>query len=196
MSRSNGRKGWDWSFFLPVTVWDDEKFPFTGVQLDSPAGRIDYDYAELGAGFQNNAIYPTDLLVAIEQFPHKWKFESQIHPQLHWIQNQNQVPNWLLEYRIYRNGDAIPAVWTQAIAAAGIFPYTAGSILQISPFPLIDMSGIDSVSAIMDIKFYRDTSNVSTLFAGADPYTGTALAKEFDIHIQINSNGSRLEFIK
>lgn len=45
---------------------------------------------------------------------------------------------------------------------------------------------IDTVSSVMDIKIYRDD----------DIVTGDVLVKEFDIHYEINTPGSREEFTK
>ncbi len=59
-----------------------------------------------------------------------------------------------------------------------------------------DFGAIDAVSAIIDFKIYRDTTNASGLFAGADQQAGDAKLKEFDIHYQIDSSGSNQEFTK
>ena len=48
----------------------------------------------------------------------------------------------------------------------------------------------------LDVKLYRDSSNVSTLFAGADPYTTAVLLKHLDIHYVVNTQGSRSEYTK
>ena len=175
--------------------WEDERFDFTGRRIDISAGRIDYNYAELGIDFQDNALYPTDLIGIIDQMHHRWKLESEIRPHLHWMQSGANLPNWLLRYRIYRNGDSPPA-WTNAAYTSNLFTYTAGTILQIAEFPAIDMTGIDTVSAFVDFKMYRDTTNASGLFAGADPLVGDALSKEFDIHYQVDSSGSTAEYDK
>ena len=58
------------------------------------------------------------------------------------------------------------------------------------------MSGIDSVSAVIDFIVYRDSLNTSGLFAGADTYSDTANLKEFDFHYQVDSAGSNSEFAK
>lgn len=181
--------------FMPER-WDDDKFPLSGRNLDISSGRIDYDYTDLGVGFQDNARYAaTEQISIIGQMPHHWLFGSNVRPHLHWIQNQDKTPNWLLEYRIYENGATVPS-FTSVKCASSVFSYTSGSILQICSFPEIDCSTIDSVSAFIDFKLYRDTGNTSTLFTGADDYSGTALAKDFDYHYQVDSTGSLGEFTK
>jgi len=176
--------------------WDDIRFPFTGQQIDTSAGRIDYNYTELGVDFQDNARYPEEVIGMICQLSHGIVIGSDIRPHLHWIQNQNAQPNWLLEYRIYDNGETPPAVWQIAIPTAHRYPWGGVSILQYTTFPEIDGSSLTGLSAFIDFKLYRDTGNVSGLFAGADAYQGDALSKEFDVHILKDTRGSRMEFIK
>lgn len=53
-----------------------------------------------------------------------------------------------------------------------------------------------AVSDFIDIEVTRDTDNTSTLFAGADPLTGNALLKAFDIHLQQDASGSMAEYEK
>lgn len=177
------------------TYWDDLRFPFMGQQLDTASGRIDYSYSELGIGFQNNTRYTEEPICMIVQMPHAWKLESAVHPHLHFIQNQNASPNWMIEYRVYKNGAAVPSTWQKSIGSL-VYSYTSGSIIQKCIFTEIDMTGIDSVSSFIDVKLYRDTGNASSLFTGSDPYTGTAIAKEFDIHYEIDMPGSRDQYIK
>ena len=56
----------------------------------------------------------------------------------------------------------------------------------MSEFPDIEGTNIDTVSSMMDIRLYRDDNIVS----------GDVLAKEFDIHYQIDGMGSDFEFVK
>lgn len=182
--------------FYRDTFWDDLRFPFVGQRVDISAGRIDYDFAEVGVGFQDNTRYPEEVICILAQLPHKWKQETNIKPHIHYIQNQNATPNWLLEYRVYENNTVVPSSFTKS-TGSDLFTYPgSGSILQIHVFPEIDMTGIDSVSALIDFKFYRDTANTSTEFSGSDPYSGTALSKEFDLHFEIDRPGSREEYTK
>jgi hypothetical protein len=111
------------------------------------------------------------------------------------MQSSADIPNWLLVYRYYDNGETPPA-WTEVKYTGHAFEYTSGTIMQLTEFGDITPSTLTGVSSIIDFKLYRDTSNDSTLFDGADPLTGNALAKEFDIHYQRDMLGSRTEYIK
>jgi hypothetical protein len=178
--------------------WQDIKFPFIGRNLDTSSGRIDYDFAELGVGFQNNARYNvTEQVSMIAQLNHDWKIGSWVSPHIHWQQKSSDIPNFMIEYRWYGNGDLIPSTWIKRKWSSVLFSYTGGTtMLQILEFPNIVPTGITGVSSFIDIKFYRDTGNDSGLFTGADPSSLFEVVKEFDIHYQLDSAGSRTEYIK
>lgn len=178
-------------------VWDDLRFPFFGRRLDRTSGHLDYDLAELGVNFDYTSRYnDLDMIGIIAQLPHNKKLGSNLRPHAHWIQNQDECPNMLMKYRIYDNGEAPPPTWIEVAYDSLVYAYVSGSILQIVKFPEIDMSSEVAVSSFVDIKLFRDTANTSGKFAGADPYTGDALMKEFDFHYEINQMGSRQEYIK
>jgi hypothetical protein len=177
-------------------AWDDARFPFFGRQLDISAGHLTYDITNLGVNFddtsRNNDL---DQIGIIAQMHHDYAIGTEVRPHVHWMQSAAAIPNMLLKYRIYDQGEA-PGAWVLAATTGQAFTYTSGTILQISSWPAINMSTITGVSGFLDIKVYRDTANGSTLFAGADPLTGDWLAKEFDLHYQIDSIGSGEEYTK
>ena len=175
--------------------WDDLRFAFHGRNLDKTSGHLDYDVAELGVNFDDSSRYnDADQIGIIAQMPHNYKFGTNLKPHAHWIQNQDEVPNALLKYRIYDNGE-VPGSWILAAPTGIAFEYEQNA-LQIIIFPEIDMSTVTGVSSFIDIKMYRDASNASGLFSGSDDYSGNVLMKEFDFHYQIDSLGSRQEYIK
>jgi hypothetical protein len=182
--------------------WDDLKFPAVAQNLTSPAGRIDYNFDELTVDFASNAVYPDDELVAVGQFPHSWKKESGIRPHVHWLQEQNAVPNWLLVYRVYPNGGVIPAFQHLPLTNTALTPYPGHPTINISFSDIIDLSAngpwgsLDQLSSVMDFKIFRDTANTTGLFPGPDLYTGDAKLKEFDVHYQSDSSGSTEELVK
>ncbi len=179
-----------------ATAWDDLRFPAMGQSLDSTTGRLDYDFEECGVGFAANARFTEEPLCFICQMPHSKLHGSAVHPHIHWIQNQAADPNWLIQYRVYNNGEAPPAWQLAKPSTTRTFPYVAGNLLQITKFPAIPAPADESVSAFIDVRLFRDSANTSTLFTGADAYAGTALLKELDHHILIDSLGSRDEYVK
>lgn len=188
----------DWHYLVDTSIsgsWDDEKFPASGDRLNSAATRYSFDFTNIGIQFQNNARYGTEDLVYQSQMRHAWRQGDNVKPHVHWEQNQNARPNWGIEWRKYKNGQAVGA-WTQAAPTSDVFTYVSGSILQISVFAEIDMSDM-LISDFLEIKLYRDTTQATTPYlAIPDPYTGNALYKEFDIHVPFNNLGSESEFSK
>lgn len=166
-----------------ATVWDDLRYPFTESKLGT-LDKPDFDYTNLGLLFpQNDA---TEKVYIIAQLSHAIKNLSEIRPHIHWIQSQASFPTWKMDYRIYSQGSTVPGGFNTVSVNTGVFTYPgSGSILQISIFPTIDIS-IYGLSAMIDIIIYRDDNVV----------TGDVLAKEFDIHAEFDSLGSRQEFTK
>jgi len=176
--------------------WEDMKFPFFGRRLDRTSGHLDYDLTELGVKFDSTSRYnDNDIIGLIAQVSHQWKIGTNFRPHIHWIQNQNKVPNIIIKYRLYDNGHAVGS-WQVVKWSSLAFTYVSGSILQIIKFPEIDMSSIEGVSSFLDIKIYRDSSDSAGLFGSSDSYSGDVLLKEFDIHYQVDGNGSDQEYVK
>lgn len=177
-------------------AWDDLRREASANNINSASTRYRFDYDEIQIEFDDDARIANERIVYTFQMPHAWIEGSPVDPHFHWWQANILIPNWFLEFRKYNNGAARPAVWTPLIHNKNKFPYTSGEIMQITDFPDIPMDGI-KVSGFIDIRFGRDTGNVSTEFAGADPLTGIALFKEFDLHIlSDDSRGSLGEYTK
>jgi hypothetical protein len=180
-----------------ATCWRDSKFPFIGRNLDTSTGRLDFNYAECAIGMQDNCTVNDNQCIAmIDQINHEWKIGSIIKPHLHWLQSSSDIPNMLLKYRMYDNGEQVPSTWTSVAISSNAFTYTSGTILQLSRFPDIDTSTLTGVSCFIDFKIYRDTDNSSGLFAGNDPLVGKTLLKEFDVHYEVDGFGSEDEINK
>ncbi len=181
--------------YLSTCRWDDASVQLVGRKIDVASGRIDYDYDELTVDFATNARYPQEPVGVPLQAPHSWAEHTVMRPHIHWLQSSADVPNWLIAYRQYNNGAAVPGSWTLKAANSPIFTYTSGTIMQISSFPEIEMPDM-GLSCALDMKIFRDSGNASTLFAGADPLSAVAKLKFFDTHIPFDSMGSDVEFIK
>jgi hypothetical protein len=165
------------------TQWNDLRFSFTQTKQGATS-LPDFDYTNVGLLFpQNDA---TEIVYIIGQMPHDYKLGTDIKPHIHWQQSAATAVTWKMDYKWFENGSAVPASFTPITANSDIFTYTTGNMLQISAFPAINRSGIDSVSSVLLIKLYRDDNTT----------TGDVLAFEFDIHYQVDSLGSRLEYTK
>lgn len=169
--------------FAEREYWDDLRFPATLIRQGATT-KPDFDITNMGLLFpQNDA---TEIAYIIGQFPHARQNGSSIRPHIHFVQDEAELPVFKMDYRWYKNGSDPTGSFTTLTAETFAFTYTSGSILQIASFPEIVGTAIDAVSSVIDIKLYRDDNVV----------TGDVLVKEFDIHYQIDGNGSREEFIK
>ena len=176
--------------------WDDIRMYATASRLVSPAGRINYDFTNVGLGFQTNCIYPTDYAVFSSQMSHRYEEGRELDTHIHWDQQLNALPNWCITYRFTTPGAPFGA-WTGPILlATNQFAWVAGGLHQITDAAARQAGTGLRLSFIIEVKLFRDTTNVSGLFAGADPYAATALVKEADLHFPINSMGSWAEYAK
>lgn len=163
---------------------EDFRVPFTR-DKQGQTSLPDFDFTNLGLLFPKND--DSEIVYLINQFPHGWKIGTPIHPHIHYIQDEATIPTFKMDYKLYNNGDTVPATWTTiATTGTGQFNYVSGSMLQILSFPDIDCSSITGVSAFLDVKFYRDDNVVS----------GDVLVKEWDFHYLRDSVGSREEYKK
>lgn len=134
----------------------------------------------------------SDYLYTNVQLNHDRDETSPIYPHLHWFQNQNKVPNLLLQYRWQILGGTKTTAWTNLRCNTTAFTYVSGTIQQLTSAstPITPPTGSD-VSDIVQFRILRDTTNASGLFTGVDTYTGDLNLISFDVHILLNSIGSR-----
>lgn len=171
------------SLLLLDTVWDDERFPFSR-DRQGVANKPDYDFTNMGLLFpQNDA---TEIAYIIAQMSHKYKTGTNIHPHIHYVQDEAQEPVFKMDYRWYDKGTDPTGSFTTITANVFQYTYISGSLFQKLEFPAIDGSGISAVSSFLDIKIYRDDNVV----------TGDVLVKEFDLHYEIDTIGSASEHVK
>lgn len=180
------------------TVWDEISQPFVGRNIFAVQGRVDYNYVDLTLDFNINARYPDEPVGIVTQIMHARKIDSDIRPHIHWMQNSDNNPNILVEYRMY-NINEVPPAWTlKALTPSdNKFPFVSAGQQQLTELNLPAGHGVGlGLSFTIDIKIYRDSQNQSALFAAADSYSGIWSAKYYDIHVERDMNGSREEFIK
>jgi len=128
-----------------------------------------------------------DHLWAVIQVPHMWKTNTDISPHIHFYQNSADQTNcWVLRYKWYNIGDAVPGTWSEMLVSSNMMPYTSGFVHQIADFTSDMNSAGKNISSIIDVKIFRK-GNVGT---------GPVLFKQFDMHYQRDSLGSDNEFSK
>lgn len=164
--------------------WTDRSFPFTPSQINPVTTKPDFDFTRLGLLFPQND--PLEKVYILNQMDHRKKFETAIRPHVHFIQEEANLPTFKLDYKFYNNGTDEPGAFTTiATTGVGAFTWTGNPMMQIVPFPEILLVG-EGISAHLDLVFYRDDNVV----------TGDVLVKYFDYHYQMDSDGSRQEFVK
>jgi len=145
----------------------------------------DFDFTNMGLLFPNGDA--SEIAYMITQLRHEVRIGTgaELRPHIHFVQDVAAQPTFKLDYRLYENNGDPTGSFTTLTASTFAFTWTSGSILQIASFPAISLAAITGVSAMLDMKLYRDDTDVG----------GDVLAKEFDMHYQQDGWGSRQEFI-
>lgn len=185
------------AFYGDATTWRDELGPLLGQRLESPGSDIVQNLAEGTITFKSSARYPTDYVTYTLQINHDWLVQSACEFHVHWWQANAESANWLIGYRWQVNGQAKTAAWTLVPLTTQIFTYTAGTLNQISDGAnTITPPAAAQLSDIFQVRLYRDYTNVSTLFGGAETSGLDIEAMSSDMHRRSNTLGSREEYEK
>lgn len=176
-----------------ATVWRDELGDL--LQFQSTGAGVSVSTTEASIEFTTGCNATNDYVFGNVQLNHDRLNGAVIQPHLHWWQVENNEPHWLLKYRWQKNGSSKVTAWTDLKLDTLAATYVSGTLNQIS----YNAAGItppagDGVSDILQFRLTRDTT--STVYVGADPYTVTASATSFDVHIEIDTLGSRSEYSK
>lgn len=163
-------------------VWDDLRIPVTASKLGSQ-DKPDFDYTNIGLLFPQNST--SEFICTIVQMPHAYKVGTSIYPHIHFVQTSSSVPVFKMTYRWYDGGGDPSVSFTTITTNSLRFTYTSGSLSQVASFPPI-VCPITNISSILDVKIYRDDNVV----------TGDVLVKEFDIHYQLDTLGSKTVSVK
>ena len=139
----------------------------------------------------------SDYMFGNYQVNHDWMAGSAIYPHIHFEQDNNNMPNFLIRYRWQKQGHEKTTVWTDYKCNTPVFTYVSGTLDQIAN----NTTGITppvgyGISDIIEFRVFRDNANTSTVFTGADPYTGTVGLTSVDIHIEVDTIGSRTQYTK
>jgi len=174
------------------TVWDDLRFPASSV--NPPGQASDPDISATNGTLLFDAT-GTELVFFQVQLPHAWKAGTNIKPHVHWAKTTSAAGNvlWRLNHKIAALGGTFGDFSDDddALTVVPSFPDTnAANKHLLTSFSEIDMSGIDTVSAMLLIKLSRVGGDA------ADTYGADAELFEFDIHYEIDQIGSREEYTK
>ncbi len=173
--------------------WRDERNDAINIKVQGTGAAV--NTTELTVDFPTTTDL-NDYLYLNIQLNHDRDNTAIISPHIHWFQNQNAVPNWLVQYRWQVNGAAKQANWSSSACTTSAFTYSSGTIHQICDTADITPPTNSTISDIVQFKIFRDNDNDSTVFTSSDLYTGSVAMLAFDVHVQINSLGSTDEYVK
>jgi len=167
-------------------VWEDLRAPATVINPPGVEADPDWDATNIGWLFDAGGI---EILYIIFQVPHSYKEGSDLYPHVHWQPTSTNGGNvlWRIDYK-WTNMDATDAGSTTPVE---LLAPGDGTVLkhQLDSFAVLDGTG-KTISSILTIKLSRMGNDED------DTYTGDALLKEFDIHYQVDTVGSRAELVK
>lgn len=180
-----------------ATCYRDELQSVTSSRLTSPSGDFELDDVESSVRAEASARYPTDYISMNIQLNHDWSLGTAISPHLHWWQTVNRIPNWLIAHRWQKQGGLKTTSWSNVKWASNAFTYSSGTLNQITLFGDIAAPvGYGQVSDIIQIRLYRDVLNATLLFGGAENTPVDQSLVNLDIHLKVDTLGSRQEYIK
>lgn len=165
----------------------------------TPANRIVSNAANCSKTFKSNTLYPDDFMSTTLQLSHKTLPGSNVNIHIHYEQTTSDIPNFLIGTRWQVQGKPTQTVTTLNRWTETVFSYDSSpSFNQILRFsatvPPVDYG---QVSDIIKLQIWRDTTNVSTLFSGADPVAGDVDVVNMDGHIEQDTpTGSDSEYSK
>lgn len=189
-----------------AVVWDDMRFPAVSFGLGASNDPNFSQFLDDGGGSHGVFLYFFDPnteeeLFGVAQLSHSYKLGTDLHPHVHFIipttGAAGQFVQWGLEYTVADiNGTFgnTSIIYTDASSAATATNSGDGTLTAnkhyYAVFPAIDMSGITSLCSMICFRIFRDAGD------GNDDYPNDAGLLEFDFHYQIDTVGSRQEFIK
>lgn len=170
-------------------VWEDVVGSLIGRRLASNVGTVDYDWAENAIKFQDGGDITdvNDCIIFNYQYPHAGVLDGVMNLHIHWEQISATTLTFDIKYRIQDNGVAKTETWTDVSIDTNDgnkFAYTSGTLNQITDLASVDMTGT-GISATVQFRITR-----------SDDIDIDCLATFIDAHVQLDTDGSRTEYVK
>jgi len=180
--------------FGDARPWRDEVSD--ALSLKQQGSGVETNVEESSVDFTTNSnLY--DYIYCNVQMNHDKDLSCAIYPHIHWFQYQNNVPNFLLQYRWQQNGGNKRIPWEYLRCDEPAFTYAVGTGMnQICYSAPILAPENSTVSDILQFRIFRDNVNDTRIFEGTDKYAYYASVISFDVHFQINSLGSNEQYDK
>lgn len=166
-------------------MWDDLRAPANAINpagVVSPATVSTVDGCLIFAKGQ--------ACVAWFQLPHAWKVGSDISPHIHWCKTTSAsgAVNWRIKYKWFNIGTVDPGLSALTAGSVGISDANTANSHALYEFP--DLSGAGKTISSMVCVYLERVND------GNDTYAADVNLYEIDIHYQIDSLGSDLEYTK
>lgn len=181
------------SIISSMTAIKYDDLRFSASSINPPGSTSDPDFDTTNGGYLFDAA-SIELIFIEAQLPHSWREGSEILPHVHWQKTTNASGNvlWRLEYKWAPIGEVMDSSFT----TLDVFSTNSGTADTntadkhlISSFAPIDCTG-KQISDMLLIRLSRQGSDA------LDTYGADARLLEFDIHYQVDSNGSSKPYIK
>ena len=168
--------------------YEDMRFPATTVRTNPASEFPEFDTTIPGRLFRHTA---TDSVYLIAQIPHAWREGTTLLPHVHWQKTTSAAGGvyWQLSYQWASIGQALE----DAVVIGNATPSVSdGNTANVHALTRLGNIPADEkhISDMLLMTLSRVHDNA------ADTYAASARLIEFDIHYQVNSPGSRQEFIK
>lgn len=173
--------------------WDDLRVPLSATNAGPVNAPSFAKFIDDGAGSTGVHTYLFDQnteeeVFFVAQMPHKWLEGSTIYPHIHWFPTDNTAGfvRWGLEFTKARPFTVMPS--TQLFSVQALAGGTALTH-QIDSFGPLVMTG-DTISTMFMCRLFREAAHAG------DTYAADAGGLEVDFHYQLDTPGSKQEFIK
>jgi len=184
-----------------ATTWDDLRVPLSSANKKNSTAvirGIPFSANQTSGTPQIDWFAPsgTDEMYFVAQLPHSWNEGTIIYPHIHWIPSENgaagpTLPRWGLEYAWLNIGDTFSSYTTIYGTTTSTSEVLEENKQYLTPLGAAGIDGTNKqISSMLICRIFRDGSDTADTFAG---YAG---ALEVDFHYEINTMGSRQEFIK
>lgn len=179
----------DWDYRGQMTAygdarwWDDIRVPAQNTRVNPVTSKP--DFGTFIGGTRTFLFDPGDeeSVNFSVQMPHSWAFETAIEPHVHWTPTNTNggVVIWGLECT---TGAISTTFGSTATSTVGQTANGTAYYHHYADFGEMSMTGIDSVSAMLVCRLFRDAD------ATGDTYNADAALLEIDFHFLSDTLGS------
>jgi len=175
-----------------TTVWNDIQTSLSGRRLASSSGKVDYNYENNSISFSPSGVITNinDMVGWSIQHPHSGKVNGMINAHIHWEQVDLVAREWTLRWRKQTNKSEKDLPWnTVLVQTGGVNDLSVPDVgfttwNQITRLVDIDTTGF-GLSCVVQLQLTR-----------SDGVAGDIEATFVDAHVELDSLGSKEEYVK